>query len=53
MPVYRALPTALLLLASLYMSGSVQADDLKDIAQQASQGQRAAALDRINALGFF
>ena len=49
MPVYRALPTALLLLASLFMSGSVQADDLKDIAQQASQGQQAAALERINA----
>lgn len=49
MPVSRALPTALLLLALLYMSGTVQADELKDIAQQASQGQQAAALDRINA----
>ncbi len=49
MPGYRALPAALLLLVSLYMSDSVQADDLKDIAQQASQGQQAAALNRINA----
>lgn len=49
MPGYRALPAALLLLVLLYMSGSVQADDLKGIAQQASQGQQAAALNRINA----
>ena len=38
----------MLLAASLLASSSAQADDLGDIAQQASQGQRAAALDRIN-----
>ena len=48
MPVYRVLPYLILVLASFFTLASAQADDLKDIAQQASQGQQAAALERIN-----
>ncbi|HEY8119529.1 MAG TPA: tetratricopeptide repeat protein [Methylophilaceae bacterium] len=48
MPVYRALPYLLVLLSLFFTFSSAQADELKDIAQQASQGQQAAALDRIN-----
>ncbi len=48
MVISRALSIRLLLLATLILSCSVNADDLKDIAQQASQGQQSAALDRIN-----
>jgi hypothetical protein len=48
MPVYRALPTALLAL-NLVISGNLQAAEVKDNTQQAKQGQQSAALDRINA----
>ncbi len=48
MPLIRALPRALLLLASVLVFGTAQADDLKDIAQLANQGQQAAALERVN-----
>lgn len=48
MPLTRALPHALLLLVSIFVFGLAQADDLKDIAQLANQGQQAAALDKIN-----
>ncbi|CAG0952154.1 hypothetical protein MTYP_00252 [Methylophilaceae bacterium] len=48
MPLSRALPNALLLLVSVFVFGIAQADDLKEIAQLANQGQQAAALERIN-----
>jgi tetratricopeptide (TPR) repeat protein len=48
MPLIRTLPRALLLLASVFVFGIAQADDLKDIAQLANQGQQAAALERVN-----
>lgn len=48
MPLSRALPHALLLLVSVFVFGIAQADDLKDIAQLANQGQQAAALEKVN-----
>jgi tetratricopeptide (TPR) repeat protein len=48
MPLSRALPHALLLLVSVFVFGVAQADDLKDIAQLANQGQQAVALEKIN-----
>ncbi|MDZ4098511.1 MAG: tetratricopeptide repeat protein [Methylophilaceae bacterium] len=48
MPLFRALPHALLVVASLFVFGIAQADDLKEIAQLANQGQQAAALERID-----
>jgi len=48
MPLFRALPHALLVVASLFVFGIAQADDLKEIAQLANQGQQAAALAQIN-----
>ena len=49
MPMTSVLPRAVLLLVFLLIFAHAQADDLKDISQLASQGQQAAALDRINA----
>jgi len=49
MPLSRALPRALLVVVSFLVFGIAQADDLKEIAQLANQGQQAAALERINA----
>lgn len=49
MPITSVLPRAALLLVFLLIFANAQADDLKDISQLASQGQQAAALDRINA----
>lgn len=48
MPFTRALPKAILLIATIFTFGIAQADDLKEIAQLANQGQQAAALERIN-----
>jgi len=48
MPITSVLPRAALLLVFLLIFANAQADDLKDISQLASQGQQAAALDRIN-----
>ena len=48
MPLIRTLPRALLLLASVLVFGIAQADDLKEIATLANQGQQAAALERVN-----
>jgi tetratricopeptide (TPR) repeat protein len=48
MPLSRALPHALLVMVSFLVFGIAQADDLKEIAQLANQGQQAAALERIN-----
>ena len=48
MAISRALSIRLLLLLPLIYSCFANADDLKDIAQQASQGQQSAAMDRIN-----
>ena len=48
MPLFRALPKALLVLVSIFMLGTAQADDLKSIAKLANQGQQAAALEKIN-----
>ncbi len=48
MPISSVLPRAALLLAFLLIFAYAHADDLKDISQMASQGQQAAALDRIN-----
>ena len=48
MVISRALSIRLLLLLTLSFSPLANADDLKDIAQQASQGQQAAAIERIN-----
>jgi tetratricopeptide (TPR) repeat protein len=47
MAIFRALSIHLLVLLAI-TSAPVFADDLKDIAQQASQGQPSQALDRIN-----
>lgn len=49
MAISRALSIHLLALLAVFAIGSAQADDLKDIAQQANQGQSSQALDRINA----
>lgn len=48
MPVHRTLATLLLILSGMLMSGSLQADELKEIAKQVHQGKQAAALDRLN-----
>lgn len=48
MPSIRTLPRALILLASVFVFGTAQADDLKDIAQLANQGQHTTALERVN-----
>lgn len=48
MPLIRALPRALLLIASVFVFGIAQADDLKEIAKLANQGQQTVALERIN-----
>jgi tetratricopeptide (TPR) repeat protein len=48
MVISRALSIRLLLVLTLSFSTSANADDLKDIAQQASQGQQSAAMERIN-----
>ena len=48
MVISRALSIRLMLLLTLCFSCITHADDLKDIAQQASQGQQSAAMDRIN-----
>lgn len=48
MPQIRALPKVLLLLATAFILGTAQADELKDIAQLANQGQQAQALQRID-----
>lgn len=49
MPITSVLPRVALLLVFLLIFANAQADDLKHISQLASQGQQAAALDRINA----
>jgi tetratricopeptide (TPR) repeat protein len=49
MAISRALSIRLLALLGMFAVTSVYADDLKDIAQQANQGQPNQALDRINA----
>lgn len=49
MPQLRALTAQVVLTLMLSVTTYVYADDLKDIAQQANQGQQDAALDRINA----
>lgn len=49
MAISRALSIHLLALLAMFAVGPAQADDLKDIAQQANQGQPNQALDRINA----
>ncbi len=48
MPLIRALSHVLLLIASVFVFGIAQADDLKEIAQLANQGQQTVALERIN-----
>ena len=48
MVISRILSIRLLLALTLGMSLMANADDLKDIAQQASQGQQSAAMERIN-----
>lgn len=48
MPVPRILSISLTILLSLHLLADARAEDLKDIAKQASQGQQSAALDRIN-----
>lgn len=48
MVMSRILSIRLLVLLTLSFSSLAQADDLKDIAQQASQGQQSAAMERIN-----
>lgn len=48
MPFTRALPKTVLLLVTIFTFGIAQADDLKEIAQLANQGQQTAALERIN-----
>jgi tetratricopeptide (TPR) repeat protein len=48
MVISRILSIRLLLLLTLSLSSLANADDLKDIAQQASQGQQSAAMDRVN-----
>ena len=48
MVISRALSISLLLSLTLSLSCLSYADDLKDIAQQASQGQQSGAMERIN-----
>jgi tetratricopeptide (TPR) repeat protein len=48
MPVSRIFTISLSMLLSLHLMADVRADDLKEISKQASQGQQAAALERIN-----
>ncbi len=48
MVISRIFSIRLLLALTLSMSSIANADDLKDIAQQASQGQQPAAMERIN-----
>ena len=48
MPVPRILSISLTILLSLHLLADARAEDLKDIAKQASQGQQSAALERIN-----
>ncbi|CEN55423.1 Tetratricopeptide TPR_2 repeat protein [Candidatus Methylopumilus turicensis] len=48
MVMSRTLSIRLLLVLILSFSSFVNADDLKDIAQQASQGQPSAAMERVN-----
>jgi tetratricopeptide (TPR) repeat protein len=49
MPINQILTRSALVLATLFVFNPAHADNLKDIAQLADQGQQAAALDRINA----
>lgn len=49
MPQLRTLTAQVIFTLMLSVTFCVYADDLKDIAQQANQGQQDAALDRINA----
>lgn len=49
MPVSRIFSLSLTILLCLHLLAEANADDLKDITKQASQGQQSAALDRINA----
>lgn len=49
MPVPRILSISLTILLSLHLLADARAEDLKEIAKQASQGQQSAALERINA----
>ena len=48
MVMSRTLSVFLLISFMLSISNLAKADDLKDIAQQASQGQQSAAMDRVN-----
>ena len=48
MVISRALSIRLLLVLTVSFSCLSHADDLKDIAQQASQGQQSGAMERIN-----
>ncbi|HWU83488.1 MAG TPA: tetratricopeptide repeat protein [Methylophilaceae bacterium] len=48
MPVSRIYSISLTILLSLHLMADACADDLRDISRQASQGQQAAALERIN-----
>jgi tetratricopeptide (TPR) repeat protein len=48
MPVSRIFTISLTMLFTLHLMADVRADDLKEISKQASQGQQAAALERIN-----
>jgi tetratricopeptide (TPR) repeat protein len=48
MPVSRIFTISLTMLLTLHLMADVRADDLKEISKQASQGQQAAALERIN-----
>lgn len=49
MPAHRTLATILLILAGALMAGSLQADELKEIARQAQQGRQSVALDGVDA----
>lgn len=49
MPAHRTLATILLILAGALMAGSLQADELKEIARQVQQGKQSSALDRLDA----
>lgn len=49
MPINQILTRSVLVLATMFAFQPAHADNLKDIAQLADQGQQAAALDRINA----
>jgi tetratricopeptide (TPR) repeat protein len=48
MVISRILSIRLLLLLTFSLSSLANADDLKEIAKQASQGQQSAAMDRVN-----